>query len=144
MEFLTAKWIWMYIAALLIVAEIVIPSFVVIFFGFAAATAGIFMWLFPGMPFWAQLLVFTVSSIVYLVTIRPLLVGRKVKTVRVEDIEDGYTGKIVTVTAKIEPGINGRVILGDAEWDAASTENCEVGERVKIVSRDNLTFAVAK
>ena len=40
MDFLSAGWMWLYVGAGLMLAEILMPGFVVFFFGLSAATLG--------------------------------------------------------------------------------------------------------
>ena len=47
MDFLAAKWIWLYIGAFLMLAEIMAPGFVIFFFGLAAATIGLLLFVLP-------------------------------------------------------------------------------------------------
>ena len=47
MDFLNAGWIWMYIGGGLMLAEILMPGFVVFFFGLSAATLGALILLLP-------------------------------------------------------------------------------------------------
>ena len=146
MDFLSAGWMWLYIGAGLMLAEILMPGFVIFFFGLSAATLGVLIFVLPDafhLTLTWQLALFSLFSVVYLVTLR-----RYLKSVFLGDSEDrlsafdefaGRTGEIVAATA---PGIPGRVLLGDAEWDAVSVEPIAAGAKVKILSRKNLTLTV--
>ena len=73
MDFLSNGWIWMYVGAGLMLAEILTPGFVMFFFGLSAATVGLLVLLLPE-PFnpslmW-QFALFSLFSLVYLVTLR--------------------------------------------------------------------------
>ena len=123
MDFLAVHWIWMYVGAGLMVCELVTPGFVVFFFGVGAAATGVLLAIFPGLPPWGQLLTFCVFSAASLLTLRKWFMGKLgVATSReeVQDIEDGFKGKLARTVAEIKPGLPGRVLLGDAEWDAVA------------------------
>ena len=67
MDFLSNGWIWMYVGAGLMLAEILTPGFVMFFFGLSAATVGLLVLLLPE-PFsptlmW-QLALFSLFSLV--------------------------------------------------------------------------------
>ena len=147
-DFLTAKWIWLYIGAFLMLAEILAPGFVIFFFGLAAATIGLFLFVLPGgfhVTLAWQLALFSFFSILYLLTLR-----RYAKKVFLGDIDQSsaidseYVGRIAKVTETIRPEAPGRVMLGDAEWTASSAERLEPGTEVKVVGRNNLTLTVER
>ena len=146
MDFLSAGWIWMYVGAGLMLAEILTPGFVMFFFGLSAATVGALVLLLPE-PFnpslmW-QLVLFSLFSLIYLVTLR-----RYVKNVFLGNngkgcaLADEFVGRIGEAKTGISPDVPGRVVLGDAEWDALSAAPIAQGARVRVVSRKNLTLTV--
>ena len=55
---------------------------------------------------------------------------------------DEFAGRMGEVRAAIGPGVPGRVVVGDAEWDAVAVDPVAVGTKVKILSRRNLTLTV--
>ncbi len=148
MDFLDVGWLWLYAGAGLMLAEILTPGFVMFFFGLAAATVGALVLLLPD-PFnpslkW-QLVLFSLFSLVYLVTLR-----RYVKGVFLGDngegsaLADEFAGRVGEVAVAIEPGLAGRVVVGDAEWNADADEALPVGTKVRVVSRRNLTLDVKR
>ena len=147
MDFLAAKWIWLYAGAVLMLAEILAPGFVVFFFGLAAATIGLLMFVLPSgfeLSLSWQMALFSFFSILYLVTLR-----RYMKSVFSGDTDESRTfdsdvGRVAKVTETIRPEAPGRVILGDAEWSASAKERLEPGTEVKVVGRSNLTLKVER
>lgn len=146
MDFLGAGWIWLYIGAGLMLAEILVPGFVLFFFGLSAATLGVLILVLPDsfqLTLAWQLALFSLFSVVYLVTLR-----RYLKSVFLGDSEDrlsasdDFAGRTGEVTSAIAPGVPGRVTVGDAEWDAAAVTPIAAGTKVKILSRKNLTLTV--
>ena len=143
MNFTAAAWIWLYIGAFLMLAELVSPGFVIFFFGLGAATVALFKWIFPSMPLSWQLALFSVFSIIYLLVLR-----RYVKKIFAGDteakdqLENEHVGRIGKVVAAITPVVPGRVLLGDAEWSAEADERIEAGATVKVVAQHNLTMRV--
>ena len=146
MDFLSAGWLWMYIGGGLMLAEILMPGFVVFFFGLSAVTLGGLMLVLPeafSITLAWQLALFSLFSIVYLVTLR-----RYLKGIFLGDSEDTisatdeFAGRMGEVRSAIVPGVPGRVIVGDAEWDAVAVEAVAVGTKVKVLSRKNLTLTV--
>ena len=147
MDFLAAKWIWLYVGAFHILAEILAPGFVVFFFGLAAATIGLLLFVLPSgfeLSLSWQMALFSFFSILYLVTLR-----RYMKSVFSGDTDESSTfdsdvGRVAKVTETIRPEAPGRVILGDAEWSASAMERLEPGTEVKVVGRSNLTLKVER
>ena len=114
--------------------------------GLSAATVGLLVLLLPE-PFsptlmW-QFALFSLFSLVYLVTLR-----RYVKNVFLGDngkgaaLGDEFSGRMGEAITSLSPGVPGRVVLGDAEWDAVSNASIAAGARVRVVSRRNLTLTV--
>ena len=143
MDFLSPIWLWMYVGAFLMLAELASPGFVVFFFGLAAATVSLLKWAFPSLPLWGQLAAFSVLSVVYLLVLRKYL--KKVFTGDKEEssaIGNEYVGRVGRVVEVVRPDVPGRILLGDAEWTAKAASRLEVGAEVRVVAQDNLTLAV--
>ncbi len=139
-------WWWLLVGALLMLGEIMTPGFVMFFFGLGATLTGLALVAFPEMPVWAQALIFSVASIIGLAFLRGYVkafFGIKDDLGRSE-IDDGYAGKIARVTATVTPTVAGRVLLGDAEWNATADSPIEAGSDVRVVSRVNLTLKVER
>lgn len=146
MDFLNAGWVWMYIGGGLMLAEILMPGFVVFFFGLSAATLGGLILLLPEafqLSLTWQLALFSLFSIVYLVTLRKYL-----KSIFLGDTEDTtstldeFSGRYGEASTDIVPGAPGRATVGDAEWDAIAAAPIAAGTKVKVLSRKNLTLTV--
>ena len=145
MDFLSPVWLWLYVGAFLMLAELASPGFVVFFFGLAAATVSPLKWLFPSLPIWGQLAAFSALSILYLLVLRKYLkkvfVGDKLEA---SSIDNEYVGRVGRVVEAVRPGVSGRILLGDAEWDARADERLEAGTEVRVVAQENLTLVVER
>ena len=148
MEFLTAKWLWLYLGAVLMLLEILAPGFVIFFFGLAAATIGLLLFVLPStfdLTLTWQLALFSFFSVLYLVTLR-----RYVKNVFLGDTAGGtalqseYIGRLGKVVERIRPEAPGRILLGDAEWSATADVRLDPGTEVKVVDQQNLTMKVVE
>ena len=137
-------WSWLIIGILLMLMEVLTPGFVIFFFGLAAATVSIFVWLLPEFSIYWQLVAFSVLSVIYVLVLR-----RYVQSVfmgdggDVTEMRDDMVGRIGRVTELVRPEAPGRVLVGDAEWSASSSMRIEKGMEVKVLSRSNLTVEVA-
>lgn len=139
----TAAWIWLYVGAFLMFAEILSPGFVIFFFGLGAATVAGFKWLMPSLSLSAQVALFSVFSLFYLVVLRRYM-KRLFMGNTAQAFENEYVGRLGKVVEAIRPGVPGRILLGDAEWSAEAATDVPVGTEVKVVSQKNLTFTVVQ
>ena len=136
MDFLSDGWIWMYVGAGLMLAEILTPGFVMFFFVLLLPEP------FSPTLMW-QFALFSLFSLVYLVTLR-----RYVKNVffgnngKGAALDDEFVGRVGETLTALSPGVPGRIVLGDAEWDAVSATSIAAGARVRVISRRNLTLTV--
>ena len=145
MDFTAAAWIWLYIGAFLMLAEIVSPGFVIFFFGLGAATVAVCKWAIPSLSLAWQLALFSITSIFYLLVLR-----RYMKKLFMGDAENSpglaseFVGRVGKVIETIRPEVPGRIELGEVEWKATASERLEPGTEVKVVAQNNLTMRVEK
>ena len=139
-------WFWLYLGAGIMLLELITPGFVIFFFGLAAATVGVIRFL-VGDAFdltW-QVSAFSILSILYILFLRKLFKKIFLGDVATDkSVDDDITGSVGVVTQAVEPPLSGRVMLRDAEWSAQAPYPIANGERVKVVSRDNLTLNIER
>ena len=139
-------WLWIYAGCALTLLELVVPGFVLCFFGLAAATVGVLRLMF-GEAFspTLQLAAFSGFSLLYIFLLRrwlkAIFVGDRVD--RGAAFSGACVGRVGKVTSAIEPGVPGRVLIGDAEWNAEADAPFAAGAAVRVVSQENLTLKVA-
>ena len=138
-------WLWIYAGSALVLLELVVPGFILCFFGLSAATVGMLRFAFGDLfgPTW-QLASFSVFSVLYIVLLR-----RWLKSVFVGDKVDDASatggacvGRPGRITVAVAPGVPGRVLVGDAEWNAEAKEAIPAGADVRVVGQANLTLTV--
>ena len=144
MNFTSCAWLWAYAGTLLILFELVTPGFVLCFFGAGAITVGLLRALVGEAfdPTW-QAAAFSVLSIFYIVVLRRWF-KRALMGDKVDDggLKSEFLGRVGKVTRAIAPPMTGRVMLGDAEWNAVADAPIEAGADVKVISQNNLTMKV--
>ncbi len=141
---MAAKW-WMVVGMALMMLELVVPGFVIIFFGFGALFVGVLVWMFPALSGMAQLLLLPLSSLVALALFRRFFVKSvaKVGTETGTNFDDNdCVGRVVKVVEAIEPGTDGKVELNGVNWSASCETPVAVGRNVRILSRSGLTLCV--
>lgn len=142
---LTCGWIWLYIGAFLMLAELVSPGFVIFFFGLSAATVGLCRFAIgDAFTLTWQLAAFSAFSVVYLVSLRRLMTRLFSGATSASGVDFNHesVGRIAKTVSAIRPPLTGRILLGDAEWTASADTEIPEGADVRIVAQDNLTMKV--
>lgn len=138
---------WFIIGLVCIAAELVLPGFIIVFFGVGAWITAIAYWFGIAMTFDAQLVVFIVSTVLSLVLFRKK--GKKYFEGKVSgkmgpdgDLEE-LVNEQATVTADIPAGgPGGKVEFHGTPWSATSAVEIKKGTVVKVLRRRNLTLEV--
>ena len=119
------------------------PSgFFVMFFGLGALTVGILTRFGLAGPVWLEWLLFTATSIAYVLLFR----GRVQQRVRLPESDDvdSLVGELATPRERILPGAVGRVELRGTVWSARndSASSIEPGLRCRVIRVDGLLLFV--
>jgi len=128
-------WAWLVFAALLGVAEVLIPGVFLIWVALAAAVTGLVALLLPvSVP--VQLLIFALLCLVSVWGGRRWYVANPVNSQDplLNDRTARLIGEIVLVVEAIEAG-RGRVKVGDSVWSCRGPD-APVGSRVRVVGAD--------
>ena len=139
--------IWFIVGIVFVLAEFVMPGFVIAFFGLGALVAALTTVLGLTTTLVWQTVVFIVVAVASLFLLR-----RYVKSVFAGKTEgeglDEFNldvGAIVTVTEEINPARGtGHVKYQGAPWKARSTEPIPAGASVRIIGKENITLIVEK
>lgn len=130
---------WFFIGLLLLLAELVIPGFFILFFGLGAwITALVCLIWEPSVNL--QMIIFGVTSILALVGLRRMIQKKLFydKDDSTPDIEDEFTGREAVAENDFGKEKIGRVFFKGTSWHAESSNEIREGERVII--REKLNF----
>ncbi len=144
--FLNPPFLWALLGLLLIASEMIIPGFVIFFFGTGAIITGILSAIIPGLSgnFALQGLIWILSSILSFSFFRKKFARIFRGTILNREI-DSDVGRSAEVIEAISPDKPGRVRYQGTSWKAISyTETFEPGTKVDIVKEENLTFIVSR
>ena len=138
-------WHWIVFGLLLIVSEIFMPLFIVIWFGLSAIIVGIVDKLFDT-SFTLEILIWTVLSVAFLAL---WFMFFRDKTVSKSGQSDFTLGTKGIVIQTIKPHDKGKVrfdapVLGSSEWFAVSDEMIEVDAHIHIVDVKGQLLKVKK
>ena len=135
--------IWFIIGLVLFLLELVVPGFVIFFFGVGAwLTALLCLISNPGVNI--QIVVFAVTSVLSLLALRKMIQKRFFysKPGLSESVEDEFTGKEALAVMDFEPGKNGKVDFKGTTWKAESKSSINEGEIVIIKAKENFKLIV--
>lgn len=138
------EYLWILGGLLLVALEFALPGAFVMFLGIGALAAGIATRLW-GIDLPMQVMVFVITTLASV-----FLLGSFIKKLFKSEssvdpfVKDDFLNKIVTVESEIlQKQIGGKVMFQGTVWDAISEKGkIPKGQKVQIVSRNNLTFTV--
>jgi len=143
-----AYWHWMVFGLSLALAEIMLFSFVALWFGLSAFIVGILLWIVP-FSFTAQLTIWVVLSIIIIFSwfkwVSPLLKNKSFSGMGKESML-GQVGTVIDYNTAHEGRGTLRFsapILGADEWQFICTDNVEVGSRVIVREFSGNTLIVS-
>ena len=143
-EILNWHW-WMYAAILLFIVEVFTPGFIVACLGLGAVTASIFAYL--GYDIDVQFMAFSISTLISLFLIRPLLYKKGEKEDKIKTNTDALIGRTGSVSETIDNKNNkGRVMIDGDQWKAYSQNNeiIELNAQVEVTSINSTIITVKK
>ena len=136
-------WHWLIIAVVLISIEmLLVGSFYLLWMGIAAGVVGSIMYFVPTLSLLAQVLIFTVLSVVTLVVYKqyqknnPVLSDQPNLNRRGEQ----YVGRVFTLENPIVNGV-GKVRVDDSTWKIRG-EDMAAGTKIKVAAVEGTTFLV--
>lgn len=140
--------LWLGSGIFLMAVEFLVPGLVMVFVGLGSLTVvfGMHFGYIDGIL--QQFITFFISSIIYLFTLRFLVLRFVPSVTRKENIDEDeeVMGSIVEIVADINSGELGRVEHSGSSWQARAEGDQTIlkGEQVKIIGRDNITWIVQK
>ena len=137
MNFVFEPWHWFVLGILLVLFELIIPSFAALWFGIAALIVCILLTIFPDMSFALQLICWGLLSIACTVLwfkfIKPLSID-KTKAGLPLEATIGQVGMVIHVGPQSDH-VKVRFtlpVLGSDEWDCRALSPVHVGDRVRV------------
>ena len=135
--------VWFIIGLVLFLLELVLPGFVIFFFGVGAwVTALLCLIANPGINL--QAIVFGVTSILSLLLLRKMIQKRFFysKEELSKEVEDEFSGREGIALTELIPGRTGKVEFKGTQWKAESEIEIAEGQRVIIKKKDSFKLIV--
>ena len=147
MEFTMLWWYWLVLGMLLIMAEIIVPTFTLFWFGLAALATGAILFFVPDLSMSLQLVLWAAGSVICTVLwfkyFKPTMIDRTKAGISREAV----TGETGIVTRVPQDEIRGIVrfampLLGSDEWEFICHDHCSIGDRVEVTDVSGNTLVV--
>ncbi|MCK6389806.1 MAG: NfeD family protein [Azonexus sp.] len=141
-------WHWIVGGIALVLAELAIPAFYIIWFGCGALLVGLALLLFPEMSSTAQILLWVLTSSA-LVALWFRVFRQNVSHTQSGTADGDVIGETGLVAQAIAPFSRGRVrfqrpLLGADEWACTADADIAAGERVRVVAIEGSYLKVVK
>lgn len=149
MEFKILYWYWLVFGMVLVITEIFIPSFTVLWFGLGAILVAGMVWLLPDMSLSWQLFIWAVASSVFTLLwfkyFKPLMKDQTKAGISREAIM-GESGRVVRVPSGNDRGVVRFTtpLLGSEEWPFICESPVSSGDRVFVKEISGNTLLVEK
>ncbi|TAL74047.1 MAG: NfeD family protein [Rhodanobacter sp.] len=141
---IATHYLWWILALLLIVGEIVLPGYFLLWIGIAAAVMGVLLWLVPSLGILAQAIVFALLAVAscyaYAHWLRPRIERRVPGDERLNRRGEQMIGQRYELIEAIAHG-RGKVRVGDGQW-LVSGPDLPVGATVEVVAVEGTTLKV--
>jgi membrane protein implicated in regulation of membrane protease activity len=141
-------WHWAVLGIGLIIAELVVPAFFIIWFGFGALLVSILLLIVPSLSLTAQVLAWTLASVAMIVLWFRIFRPGVHKT-KIGMSDSHIIGEVGMLIRDVAPFQKGEVrfqkpLVGSEVWECIADEAIASGERVKILSVEGSFLKVGK
>lgn len=149
MEFHPQYWHWLVFGMVLVIAELIIPSFTIFWFGLAGIIVGGVLLLAPQTSFTWQLFLWAIASgsmtFLWFKIFKPLMADRTKAGISREAIM-GETGQVIRAPEAGERGVVRFTtpLLGAEEWPFICEQKVAAGDRVAVTDISGNTLIVTK
>lgn len=135
-------WIWLAVAVVLLIIELLSPTFIFVMFVVGALIASAFSYFMPDEIYW-QLGIF-VGVAVILLPFSQMLAKKIIKESPQKSNVDALIGQIGLVIMEIDPDLGGQVKIGGETWLAEAEERIAQNLKVEIISISGTKVLVKK
>lgn len=141
-------WQWAVLGIGLIIAELAIPAFFIVWFGLGALLVSVVLLAAPSLSITAQLLTWTIASVAMVVLWFRIFKPGMHKT-RIGMSDSNIIGEVGMLIRDVEPFQKGQVrfqkpLVGSEVWECIADEPIKSGERVKVLGIEGSFLKVGK
>ena len=141
-------WHWAVVGIVLILAELAVPAFVLIWFGLGALLLALILAMHADIALTAQLAIWLIASVVMVALwFRVFKPGQHKTRIGTADAE--VIGEVGLLTRAVAPFEKGEVrfqkpLLGTDVWPCIADETIDAGQRVKVLAVEGSFLKIAK
>lgn len=133
-----AWWHWIVGGIVLMLTELAVPAFFLVWFGLGAVLVGLMLLVVPSAPLSAQIVAWTLASLLFVWLWFKIFKPGMFKT-RAGMAKGQLVGEIGLVTKPMRPFERGEIrlqkpVAGSETWEALSEEEITIGERVRVLA----------
>ena len=141
-------WYWVVGGLALVLAELTMATFYIIWFGLGAILVGLVVWVAPGVSATVQIGLWIVASVAMAVAWFKVFKHGLDRT-RSGTADGDAIGEVGLLVSAVEPFVKGKVrfqrpLLGSDEWVCLADAGIAAGERVRVVSVEGSFLKVVK
>jgi membrane protein implicated in regulation of membrane protease activity len=141
-------WHWVVLGIVVMLLELAVPAFFLIWFGLGALIVGIALLAIPALAFAWQVALWIICSVAFILLWFKVFKPGLYKT-RAGTAKGAVIGEIGLVIRDIRPFEKGQIrfqkpVLGDEVWDSLAEEEFKVGERVKVLDVEGNILKVGR
>lgn len=136
-------WLWLSLGGLLLIAEMLGTGGYLLWSGVAAAIVGTLVWLFPGIAWEWQGVLFAILVIVVAYLWWYWLRARASANdgAQLNQRNRQLIGTRATLTEPLHNGV-GRINIGDGSWRARATQDLPAGAEVEVIAVEGTTLVI--
>jgi len=142
-------WYWLVFGMVLIMVELIVPSFTILWFGLGAFVVALLLWVVPDMAMSWQLFFWSIASVVFtafwFLFFKPRMVDKTSAGISLEAVL-GESGLVIKRPEARNRGIVKFTtpLLGAEQWQFICKDNVEPGDRVAVIDVSGNTLVVKK
>lgn len=141
-------WHWAVFGIALVIAELVVPAFFLVWFGLGALLVALVLFLAPALGMTTQIAIWTVASVAMVVFWFRIFKPGTHKT-RIGMSDSNIVGEVGLLVRDAEPFGKGQVrfqkpLMGSEVWDCIADEAIRSGERVKVLGVEGSFLKVGR
>jgi membrane protein implicated in regulation of membrane protease activity len=141
-------WHWMVLGIALMLLELAVPAFFLVWFGVGAIIVGVLLLAVPEVGFAWQIVLWSACSLAFIFLWFKVFRPNMHKT-GAGMSRGALVGEVGLVTRDIRPFEKGQIrfqkpILGDETWEALAEVEIRAGERVRVLDVEGNTLKVGK
>ena len=140
-------WYWLIFGMLLILIEMLVPSFTIFWFGLAAFPVALLLFFVPSAAVSLQIMLWALGSIAFTFLWFKFFKPTMTDKTKAGISREAVTGETGLVIRSPQENVRGIVrfsmpLLGADEWEFISNESCAVGDRVEVIDVSGNTLVV--